>query len=214
MCEYQPAPEDKITYFCSIWDRLGYENFHILLDVGAGECPLKFATHVIDYLPYDKRGISQGWNAYQERFTKETWNESDFYDMPWNYPDKFFGFVNCVQTLEDIRDPIGLCKEMMRVGKAGFIETPNIISELSGLFFHHRWFVRVHEGKLQFLQKSPLLRITSEHLDLIKKSNTTREYTQRNTSLEWKDSFEVEEVYCKDETEYFNTVEEWVRGEL
>ena len=214
MSEYKDAPEDKIKHFVELWSRLDYYNFNTLLDVGAGECPLKFATHVIDYMKYEDRGQGQGRVGFSDRFSKETWNQSDFFNIPWPYPDKFFDFVNCTQTLEDIRDPIGLCKEMIRVGKAGLIECPNIVSEMSALFFHHRWFVRVFEGKLQFLHKSALLNITPEVKKDIIKLHQQRIHPNRATTFEWKDSFEVEEVYCKDEKEYYKVIDQWVQHDL
>jgi hypothetical protein len=32
--------------------------------------------------------------------------------------------VICSHTLEDIRDPLWVCSEMIRIGKAGYIELP------------------------------------------------------------------------------------------
>jgi hypothetical protein len=54
-----------------------------------------------------------------------------------------------VTTLEDIRDPIGVCRELSRVARAGYVEVPTVEAELvynvegTGPFLgheHHRWF--------------------------------------------------------------------------
>ena len=48
----------------------------------------------------------------------------------WPFPDKTFDFVVCSHLLEDVRDPITVCRELCRVGKAGYIETPSRIREI------------------------------------------------------------------------------------
>src|SRR5260370_17414930 len=63
-------------------------------------------------------------------------------ERPWPYPDKHFDFSFCAGTLEDVRDPIGACHELMRVSRAGYIETPSRLREI----FHERrgyWFRRI-----------------------------------------------------------------------
>lgn len=214
MTEYKQAPEDKIKYSLQLYNALKYAEHKTFLDVGAGENPLKFATHVIDYLDYENRGLSQGYIKDTERFTRETWNKADFFSIPWDYEDKQFDFVHCCQVLEDIRDPIAVCKEMMRVGKLGYIECPNLVSELSHKFFHHRWFVRNFEGKLQFLHKSPTLIIQEETYNNILKLDKQREHQNRITALIWTDHFEAEEVYCKNEKEYIQTICEWLQHDI
>jgi len=210
-----PAGESKMKYFADLWvDEFIDSIKEKVLDVGAGESPLKFATHVIDYMDYDKRGVSQGVSADQDKFTKETWNSSDFYQMPWNYPDKFFDFVNCVQTLEDIRDPISVCREMIRVGNAGFIQCPNIISELNENFWHHRWFVRNYNGKLQFLHKSYGITMSDEIKKILKELMESRTHDENATGMRWQISFEYEEIYCKTEEEYNKVLNEWIAEEM
>ena len=204
------ASQDKCEYFAKLWERVLSTGVNTLLDVGAGENPLMFATHVIDYMTYNERGPSQGFAGKKNSFTDKTWNETDFYKMPWNYPDKFFDFVNCTQTLEDVRDPISMCKEMIRVGKTGFIQCPNIISELVNNFWHHRWYVRFHDKKLQFLHKSHIVTMTEEMKKIIHEIYTNRVQESKATSLEWIGSFEVEEIYCKTEKEYLETVNNWI----
>jgi hypothetical protein len=66
-------------------------------------------------------------------------------------------------------DPYLVLNEMQRVGKAGYIETPSPIAELArGIdgysngdlwrgYYHHRFFVWVKDGALNFISKFPII---------------------------------------------------------
>ncbi|MBI3597170.1 MAG: class I SAM-dependent methyltransferase, partial [Nitrospirae bacterium] len=57
-------------------------------------------------------------------------------------PDKSFDFVICSHVLEHADDPEQFLRELSRVGKAGYIETPSEIWEaLMEPREYHRWFV-------------------------------------------------------------------------
>ncbi|MDX6644032.1 MAG: hypothetical protein QOD76_1994, partial [Solirubrobacteraceae bacterium] len=67
--------------------------------------------------------------------------------------------------LEDVRDPIRVCEEMSRVARAGYVEVPSLLDELSwgnpeasgGPWLghsHHRWLCTLQDGELAFLQKA------------------------------------------------------------
>ena len=138
-----------------------------VLDVGGWAGPLNRADWMIDREPYETRGLTmpQGFGPPPERFTKDTWVERDICDRePWPFEDDFFDFVICTFTLEDLRDPIGVCHEMSRVGKAGYIEVPSLLDELSWAVpeesggpwaghTHHRWLITLEDGELVFLNK-------------------------------------------------------------
>jgi hypothetical protein len=122
----------------------------VVLDVGAWGAPLHRADHVLDIRPYETRGVLGSFGPGPERFTKDTWHLADICDRtPWPFEDDQFDFVVCVTTLEDIRDPIGVCRELSRIAKAGYVEVPTVEAELiynvegQGAFLgheHHRWF--------------------------------------------------------------------------
>jgi len=129
----------------------------VLLDVGGWADPLDRADWVIDLMPYESRGLyeREGWveggSGGDERFTRDTWIQRDICDRaPWPFEDGQFDFVTCSHTLEDIRDPVWVCSEMARVGRAGYIEVPSRLEEQSwgvtGPFVgweHHRWLIDV-----------------------------------------------------------------------
>jgi SAM-dependent methyltransferase len=134
-----------------------------ILDVGAWGAPFRPATHVLDVMPYETRGVMGGYGPEPERFSADTWTRRDFCDRePWPYEDDFFDFSLCVTTLEDIRDPIWVCSELSRVSKAGYVEVPTLFAELiynvegNGTWLgheHHRWLVETAGGELVFTHK-------------------------------------------------------------
>src|SRR5438105_14790259 len=102
-----------------------------VLDVGGWACPFNRADWILDSEPYETRGFygtiglpaSQGGD--KEHFSKETWVQRDICEHhPWPFADKTFDFSICSHTLEDIRDPLFVCSELIRVSKAGYIEVP------------------------------------------------------------------------------------------
>jgi hypothetical protein len=125
-----------------------------VLDIGAWHIPCWRADHVVDLLPYETRGHGgciKG-NQTRERFSKDTWTIWDICsNRPLPFRDKEFDFVICSHTLEDIRDPIQACHEIVRVGKRGYVEVPSRLWESTiGVqsnrytgFYHHRWLIDV-----------------------------------------------------------------------
>ncbi len=72
---------------------------------------------------------------------------------------KKFDFSICTQTLEDLRDPIFVIKQLKRISSMGYISTPNKHIEFSNPtssmwlgYAHHRWIFSVKEkGANSFL---------------------------------------------------------------
>lgn len=139
-----------------------------VLDIGGWACPFNRANYILDAEPYESRGYyrtfggspSQGGD--EECFTKDTWIQRDICDKePFPFKDKQFDFVICSQTLEDVRDPLYVCAEIVRIGKRGYIEIPSRLHEtcrgwesnrIAGLS-HHRWLVEIEDRHIQFLMK-------------------------------------------------------------
>jgi hypothetical protein len=140
----------------------------VVLDVGGWACPFNRAQWVLDAQPYETRGFyrtfggpaSQG--GEREWFTADTWVQRDICQhTPWPFADREFDFVICSHTLEDIRDPLWVCSELLRVGKRGYIEVPSRISESTlgqerrrqaGLS-HHRWLIDIDGDHISFTPK-------------------------------------------------------------
>ncbi len=144
----------------------------LVLDIGGWCDPFPRADYVIDMFPYETRGIAyHGIHKLPvtcvyptplpgERFTKKQWILHDICsERPFPFPDKMFDFVICSHTLEDVRDPLRACSEIIRVGKAGYIETPSRIGESLMAYnklvgaSHHRWTVEIQNEQIQFRMK-------------------------------------------------------------
>lgn len=136
-----------------------------VLDVGGWAEVDPRADWVIDIGPFETRNwyrtLGQEISG-DERVTAEQWVLMDICSStPWPFEDKMFDYVVCSQTLEDVRDPIRVCEEMTRVGKAGYAGTPHAAIELTrGVdspfwcgWLHHRWLVERQGDGLSFLAK-------------------------------------------------------------
>lgn len=143
--------------------RLDDENL-LVLDVGGWANPFPRADWVIDLMPYESRGL-YGDRPGPSRFGQETWIQRDICDRkPWPFADGQFDFAICSHTLEDVRDPVWVCAELIRVAKAGYIEVPSRLEEQTyGIhgpwvgWAHHHWLVDVSPRRIQFVFKSAVL---------------------------------------------------------
>jgi hypothetical protein len=138
-----------------------------VLDIGGWHSPLNRANAVIDIMPYETRHqanalLTDVWP--EERFTKESFVQTDICQAPWPFADKQFDFVVCSHTLEDLRDPITVCREIIRVGKRGYIEVPSrLVESTKGVerpfycgYYHHRWLCEM-DGKTLVFQFKPAM---------------------------------------------------------
>jgi len=144
----------------------------VVLDIGGWACPFNRANFILDVEPFETRGFYRTFGApssqggEREYFTKDTWLQRDLCDRtPFPFADKEIDFVVCSHTLEDIRDPLWVCSEMIRIAKSGYIEVPSRIAEScrgweypreAGLS-HHRWLVTIKDNSIDFLMKYHLI---------------------------------------------------------
>lgn len=123
-----------------------------VLEIGPGHAPFRRATHFVDYVQRGNLPITI----------------CDVANDPLPFPDKSFDFIYCRHVLEDMFNPFPLVREMSRIGKAGYIETPSPIAELCcGVdggappyrgYHHHRFIVWVQDGQqLRFVSKYPMV---------------------------------------------------------
>jgi hypothetical protein len=130
-----------------------------VLEVGPGSKPFSKATEFVDWRSFKEL---EGKPVHALNINQDT--------LP--LADKSFDFVYCRHTLEDLYNPLLICREMDRVGKSGFIETPSPIAEAAkGVdwqsppwrgYHHHRYFVWGEGDTLMFLPKYPIL----EHIEI------------------------------------------------
>ncbi|MBM3546234.1 MAG: class I SAM-dependent methyltransferase [Alphaproteobacteria bacterium] len=164
-----------------------------ILDVGPGAQVSLFprATHAVDFTPHSFPGVESA--------------VADFRRDRLPYGDKSFDFVYCRHVVEDLDDPLHLCREMMRVGRRGYIETPSPLAEVCrGIdggnppwrgYYHHRHFVYSVPGsnRLSILAKSPRMEhdpMDDETIVRLLRSNPFL----WNTYFLWDEAFEIEFV--------------------
>jgi hypothetical protein len=172
----------------------------LVLDVGGWAKPFERADWVIDLMPWETRGLYGSKDPARERFTEDTWVRRDICDRePWPFEARQFDFAICSHTLEDVRDPIWVCQEMMRVARAGYIETPSRLEEqthgVQGPWVgwgHHHWLVESTAEGIEFVFKHQVLHGRPEiQVSIDRWKEATPE--ERTTTLWWNDGFDVRE---------------------
>jgi SAM-dependent methyltransferase len=143
------TPQSRFNY------QQRYTNFDIspgerVLDIGSGGAPFPYATHLIDRFlePTHHRDgsiVQKGKPLIL----------ADIHHLP--FPDKCFDFVYCVHVLEHTDDPIQACREIMRIGKRGYLETPTISEDILFAWAkgRHKWHVVGINRSLCFFEYSP-----------------------------------------------------------
>jgi hypothetical protein len=176
-----------------------------VLDIGGWARPFNRANYVLDAEAYETRGyygpLRPAQGGSREYFTKETWIQRDICEKtPFPFADKELDFVICSHTLEDIRDPLWVCAEMIRVAKRGYVEVPSrVVESCRGVepgqvgWTHHRWLVDIRERRITFTMKYHMIhsrrKFSLPH-------SYFRSLTERETVqwLFWEDSFAYEEA--------------------
>jgi len=131
---------------------------------------LNGATHVIEAVPALHTAVPAD-RQERDRLPFVRRVAFDVCAAPWPFPDKHFDFSFCSHLLEDVRDPLVVLRELSRVCRAGYIETPSRVREIFSRtrfprlaawlgrtpeagFTAHRWYVEYLEGEFRFLAKT------------------------------------------------------------
>ena len=193
----------------------------LVLDVGGWAKPFPRADWVIDLADHATRGLYGTEPGGDERFSEATWVRRDICDpAPWPFDDGQFDFVLCSHTLEDVRDPVRVCAEIARVGRAGYIETPSRLEEQTlGLqgpwvgWSHHHWLVDVAGDRIDFVFKPHVIhgRASDQFPAEFGAQLSARE---RVEVLWWTGSFEFRERFFADKEELNAYLADFVRDEL
>lgn len=173
------------------------DNFKVV-DIGASSAPTRRADYIIDIVPYEGINLKQLKGPGEVRFSKERYVQHDICSRkPFPFPDKFFDYAICSHTLEDIRDPIGVLDEIVRVSKAGYVEIPSRMYETSyGIEgkhlagnVHHRWIIDIFENRLRFTFKFSWV-----HLPFVARKKMPQG-KDRVLQIEWSDSLDYYENF-------------------
>ncbi len=170
-----------------------------VLDIGGAFEVFPRANAVIDIVSYEERRPGQIVDM-PEHFSKDDWYIGDICTpVVWqNFKDKEFDFVICSHVLEDIRDPVFVCAQMIRVGKQGYIEFPSRFrecgkagpNEIAG-WDHHRWIIDVNDGTLVFTAKMPWAQMF-DFLGDVRREHLYNYFSQF-TAIHWVGSFDYTE---------------------
>jgi hypothetical protein len=139
-----------------------------VLDVGGWDDPFPLATTVIDSRTPEASGrsdlVAQGVQV--EGGMPARWVRHDLCDhTPWPFVDKSFDFCVCAGLLERLRDPVWVCREMIRVARRGYIEVTSRVAEScrgqdTGVevgYAEHRWYIDIQVPRITFIPKDDSL---------------------------------------------------------
>jgi hypothetical protein len=160
-----------------------------------------------------------------ENFQEDNWFRHDITKRPWPYADKQFDYVIVGHDLVTVRDPVAVCKEIQRVGKRGYIETPSVFvehlkgaesSEYAG-FSSHRWLADFANGSLRFVYKHPYIH-TNPNFSIENPNISQRPYVNPHHAtlgFFWENFFEVyEDVELADFPDWYFEENIWKYKEL
>ncbi|HLK59282.1 MAG TPA: class I SAM-dependent methyltransferase, partial [Chthonomonadaceae bacterium] len=120
---------------------LGIAPHERVLDIGGGDAPFSRAEVVTDAFPDDN--AHRSGRALNSTIGNHTFVQAFAESLP--FADGEFDFAYCRAVMEHTIDPAAACREMMRVARRGFIETPSRMTEYIGGHPTHRWLTWVEQ---------------------------------------------------------------------
>jgi len=145
------ADEDRYCLYQSRFYDFGIMPYDIVLDIGSGNIPFKYATHLAD-LSLEDGSIGRANTKFKYINGKQV-VQCDIENL--RFQDNEFDFVYCSHVLEHVLNPEKACKELIRVGKRGFIEVPTKGKDIwlnTAKISNHRWWIEIVNEKLIFTQ--------------------------------------------------------------
>jgi uncharacterized protein YbaR (Trm112 family) len=117
-----------------------------VLEIGSGHHP-KVQSHVLC-----DRFIEEDTERGGPIVADRPLVQADAQALP--FADQAFDYIICAQVLEHVDDPEQMLKELMRVGRRGYIETPSEVAEWLYGWPFHRSVVNLLDGRLSIRPKS------------------------------------------------------------
>ena len=117
-----------------------------------------------------------------------------------NFNNKEFDFVIASHILEHVDNPILFCKELMRVGKRGYIEVPtplwdNLVDGPEFVQYGHKWWVTFDDNenkivinkKINIVNRFLSIDEHNKHMMWFRDSIVTQLYWDNTINIEWGD---------------------------
>lgn len=114
-----------------------------VLEIGSGNRPRRQSTVLCDRFIDDNYHRGSGKDLVLDG---RPFVVADGHALP--FKDKAFDYVIVSHVLEHVDDPHRFVAELMRVARAGYIETPSELGEKIFGWEFHRWIVRVEGDRL------------------------------------------------------------------
>lgn len=112
----------------------------LVLEIGSGDRPNPRSDVLVDR--YIEDNTERGGDLRIDR----PLIVADAQELP--FKDGAFDYVVCFHILEHMPDPAQFLREIARVGKRGWIQSPSEIAERMFHWPFHRWYVNLIDGKL------------------------------------------------------------------
>lgn len=117
-----------------------------VLDIGSGDSPFPPSDVVCEKFPWDDRERTAPFRRDRPLVI------GDVEALPFR--DGAFDFIHCSHVLEHTFQPNRAIAEMMRVGRAGYIEVPSsYLEKTCHSTPSHLWFIDLENGELVFRPK-------------------------------------------------------------
>ncbi len=112
----------------------------LVLEIGSGDRPNPRSDVLLD------RFIEDNTERGGELSIDRPLIVADAHQLP--FKDQSFDYIICFHILEHMDDPAQFIREITRVGKRGWIQSPSEIAEKLFHWSFHRWYVNLIDGKL------------------------------------------------------------------
>lgn len=109
-----------------------------VLDVGGGHCAFSRANIIYDFFPEPEHDDEQRAKGPMNIPEGAKFIKGSVEDMSC-FGDKEFDFVVCAETLNHVKNPMAACKELIRIGKRGYVEMPSTLYEIIASHAEHLW---------------------------------------------------------------------------
>ena len=127
--------------------KLNIKSTDKVLDIGSGHFPHPRANVIVDKFVDDNYHRSGDITVLKH----QKFIQADGENLP--FEDNEFDYVLCTHTLEHVEHPDRFIKEMCRVGKRGFLETPSLIGEYLIPKKSHKWVLLDVDGVVVLFEK-------------------------------------------------------------